>query len=56
MDDILRPQMIRFERMSKNWGFMFEYESDSCQKTKRLISIIDRRVRVSIARERRVSF
>ena len=25
MDDILSPQMIRFELMSKIWGFFFEY-------------------------------
>ena len=29
MADILSPQMIRFELMSKIWGLRLEYESDS---------------------------
>ena len=28
MADILSPQMIRFELMSKIWLFILEYESD----------------------------
>ena len=28
MDDILSPQMIRFEPMSKIWLFILEYGSD----------------------------